>query len=119
MDLELGDASLLSELWRSRPQLHVFGHIHFGHGREPLFFDDSQRVFESLLRRPRRGPVRELIPHAGWLDVVKIVFHGVHGLLWKYLMAGSGSGHGTWLVNAAQVYGNTGKIGWQPVVVEL
>ena len=119
MDLEHGDATLLSELWRVRPRLHVFGHVHAQAGREPVFYDEAQRAYESLLRRPRRGPLAELLPHAGWLDLVRLALHGLHGVLWKFLMAGPGSGQGALLVNAAQVYGDTGRIGHRPVVVEL
>lgn len=47
--LELGCSGLLSELWRVRPALHVFGHVHEGYGSERLVFDDVQRLFEQTV----------------------------------------------------------------------
>lgn len=44
--LDLGCPGLLAEIWRIRPALHVFGHIHEGHGEEHLAFDDLQSKFE-------------------------------------------------------------------------
>lgn len=45
----LGCQHLLRELWRVHPLLHVFGHIHAGHGQESLQFDDLQAAFERTL----------------------------------------------------------------------
>jgi predicted phosphohydrolase len=48
LDLGHGCDFLLEELWRTRPKLHVFGHIHAGYGQEQLAFDDQQKLFESI-----------------------------------------------------------------------
>lgn len=47
--LNLGCQHLLEELWRIRPMLHVFGHVHEGHGSEWLQFDALQAAFENTV----------------------------------------------------------------------
>jgi hypothetical protein len=44
----LGCAHLLSEFWRTRPLLHVFGHIHAGRGQERVHYDAFQRAYEAV-----------------------------------------------------------------------
>lgn len=57
--LNLGCPGLLEELWRVRPALHVFGHVHEGYGSEYLKFDDLQRTFERTV--VARGGVCNLL----------------------------------------------------------
>lgn len=45
--LRWGCRDLLRTLWRVRPRLHVFGHVHEGAGMELLSFDGLQRVYEQ------------------------------------------------------------------------
>ncbi|OLN86288.1 putative rhamnogalacturonate lyase C 4 [Colletotrichum chlorophyti] len=40
---------LLREVWRARPRLHVFGHVHCGRGREAVAFDELQRAYEDVV----------------------------------------------------------------------
>ncbi|KAM0325476.1 hypothetical protein ACHAQA_007463 [Verticillium albo-atrum] len=120
LDLLLGCPALLPELWRVRPRLHVFGHVHFGHGREALHYDPAQAAYESLMARPGGGPLRDLLPSAAWLDAVKVVVYGVHAVVFKVLMLGPGGNTGgTWAVNAALTKGNSGRLGNPPQVVVL
>lgn len=44
--LILGCSGLLAEVWRLRPALHVFGHVHDGHGEECL--PDVRRPAENM-----------------------------------------------------------------------
>ena len=44
----LGCLGLLDEIWRIKPQLHVFGHIHGGRGVERVTWGFEQRVFEGI-----------------------------------------------------------------------
>ncbi|KAG7006342.1 hypothetical protein G7Y79_00015g039320 [Physcia stellaris] len=46
-----GEERLLHELWRVRPRLHVFGHIHGGYGQEVLTYDDFNAAYETVRRR--------------------------------------------------------------------
>jgi Icc-related predicted phosphoesterase len=41
-----GDKFLLRELWRVKPRLHVFGHIHESHGKDRLTYDSFERHYE-------------------------------------------------------------------------
>jgi hypothetical protein len=51
LDLDgFGDENLLDELWRVRPRVHVFGHIHAGYGQDVLVFDKLQEVYERILK---------------------------------------------------------------------
>lgn len=43
-----GDENLLRELWRIRPALHVCGHIHGGHGKRMLTYDDFEATYERI-----------------------------------------------------------------------
>ncbi len=47
--LRLGCEHLLRELWRVRPRLHVFGHVHEGAGTEWLHFDEVQEAYERTV----------------------------------------------------------------------
>lgn len=47
--LHLGCVHLLRELWRVRPRLHVFGHVHEGAGAEWLRFDALQSAYERTV----------------------------------------------------------------------
>ena len=46
LDLDLGCPGLLREVWRVKPRLHVFGHVHWGHVNRPL----NEASFEALQR---------------------------------------------------------------------
>ena len=61
----LGDEYLLEELERVKPTLHVCGHVHRGHGRDALLFDEFQRCYEDAIRGPQR--LRLLARMALWL----------------------------------------------------
>lgn len=47
--LRLGCPALLAEVWRVRPRLHVFGHVHEGYGSEWLGFDALQEAYERVV----------------------------------------------------------------------
>jgi hypothetical protein len=40
---------LLKEVWRIRPRLHAFGHVHEGVGVEMAAFDGVQRAYERTI----------------------------------------------------------------------
>ncbi|KAK0735914.1 hypothetical protein B0T21DRAFT_402538 [Apiosordaria backusii] len=96
LDLLLGCPALLSELWRVKPKLHVFGHIHHEAGVESVFFDECQASYESLLLRV--------------VDALNVLRYGLQSVLWKWIMAGPGSNNGGVLVNAGVMRGNTGRL---------
>lgn len=50
LDLKaLGCKFLLDEIWRKKPRLHVFGHVHEGYGQEWIQFDSLQKSYEDTL----------------------------------------------------------------------
>ncbi|KAK7420859.1 hypothetical protein QQZ08_010188 [Neonectria magnoliae] len=118
-DLGLGCPHLLREIWRVKPRLHVFGHVHWAYGKESAFFDDFQETYERLLSRPRRGLVWDFVPNETWVEILRLAYHGVHSILWKWLMSGPGSNQGSVMVNAAQMYGNSGKAVSRAVIVDM
>ncbi|KAJ4015127.1 hypothetical protein NW752_006579 [Fusarium irregulare] len=119
LDLGLGDSNLLREVWRVKPRLHVFGHVHYGYGKESVYFDDFQQTYERIMSRPRRGPILDFIPNEAWLDYLRFLVQGLHSVAWKWLMSGPGSNNGSMMVNAAQMHGNSGKAKSRAVVVEI
>ncbi|KAG8906981.1 hypothetical protein FRB99_005623 [Tulasnella sp. 403] len=54
-----GCIHLLEAINQLRPSLHVFGHIHAGHGAEKLFFDGFQTRYERI--RSDEGDWRDLV----------------------------------------------------------
>lgn len=121
LDLKsLGCPALREEVWRVRPRLHVFGHVHWGAGRRAMHFDTCQKAYESLMARPARTILGDLVPSGAWLDALRVVLYGVHAVLFKWLMLGPGGNRGgTLLVNAALMKGNTGRIGNPVQIVDL
>lgn len=120
---------LLSELWRVRPALHVFGHVHAAYGTNPVYWDEAQRAWERICaaRRGRAkdgvwgllaGFVRDLGDFSAWVDAVRVVVYGVLGVVWAKVWGGENFGCG-WLVNAACMSVKDGRLGNKPQVVVL
>ncbi len=86
--LNFGCEYLLRELWRVRPRLHVFGHVHGGCGVERVRFDWLQEAYE-----------RAVVAKGGVWNLVRVV----KAFLWGFV--GSRASAGTTLVNAAMVGG--------------
>ncbi|EPS39095.1 hypothetical protein H072_7103 [Dactylellina haptotyla CBS 200.50] len=93
LDNHAGCVSLLQEIWRVRPKLHVFGHIHAARGQTLLYYSSLQKYYE--LSCDRKGGLLEIF-----------------GLLWGFLVAyilsivgWTHKNRNTILVNAAMVRG--------------
>jgi len=115
----LGCAGLLEEIWLVKPRLHVCGHIHSGHGRQAIFWDKGQRAFERLMASEGGGILGDIIPSMAWVDAIKVVWHGVKGILWQRLMVGPAGGNGSMMINPAILYQSTKEVGNLPEVVEI
>ena len=102
LDLGRGDDNLRKELWRVRPKLHVFGHIHNGHGLELLAYDSVTRLYELLVSR--RG---------GLVAVLKLCLL----VVWCFVVPVKEAQ--TQLVNAAIVGGHRDELRRKPVVVRI
>ncbi|KAH8802806.1 Metallo-dependent phosphatase-like protein [Xylogone sp. PMI_703] len=119
LDLGIGCASLLEEIWRVRPRLHVFGHVHSGHGQQSVFWDEGQRAYERLMARKKGGLIWDFFPSTAWLDALKVIWYGFKGILWQRLMVGPSGGNGGVMVNAALVYQSTTDLGNRAEIVDL
>jgi hypothetical protein len=102
-----------------KPRLHVFGHVHSGHGREAVFWDEGQAAYERLMGKKKRGVMADILPNVAWIDALKVTWFGIKGIFWQRLMIGPAGAHGGLLVNAALVYQSTTDVGNPVEVVEL
>jgi len=85
-----GCYALLTALWRVRPKLHVFGHIHIARGVQLARWDGSQKAYEEVLARRVR-----------WTGLLSLVWYTVRAWLWR----GTRGEDGTVMVNAASLGG--------------
>ncbi|KAA8650264.1 hypothetical protein EYZ11_003840 [Aspergillus tanneri] len=120
---------LLAESWRVRPTLHVFGHIHAAYGMEPVYWDEAQKAWERLCATRKRrarstrldsllGFLRDLFDISGWVDTARVLGYGVMGVVWARIWGGEHLGCG-WMVNAACMYRDSGRLANKPQVVVL
>ncbi|KAL2868956.1 metallophosphatase domain-containing protein [Aspergillus lucknowensis] len=119
---------LLAESWRVRPLLHVFGHLHAAYGKEPVYWDEAQRAWErickSRLSRAKKsrfsslfGFLRDLFDVSGWVDSARVLVYGMLGVVWAKVWGGEQ--RGGWMVNAACMYNDSGRLGNKPHVIVL
>ncbi|KAJ7652236.1 Metallo-dependent phosphatase-like protein [Mycena rosella] len=86
-----GCAALLAALWRVRPRLHVFGHVHAARGGERVAWGAAQRAYEDVCAGT-----------GGWGALVRLVLCAAMERLVGW---GTPATEGTVLVNAAAVGG--------------
>lgn len=101
-----GCYALLLALWRVRPKLHVFGHIHAGRGVERIKWDRAQMAYENICAG-----------RTGWGGLVKLLWYKLTAWLWKRSLGDGGVG--TVLVNAAAVAGLRDDQKKGAIVVEI
>ncbi|GIZ47989.1 hypothetical protein CKM354_001106400 [Cercospora kikuchii] len=85
-----GDMSLLREIERVKPKLHVFGHIHGGYGQDILVYDRFERLYQDL---------------CSGLAGLLAIFHMVYLLLHTVFAGIPRNAKRTTLVNASAVGG--------------
>lgn len=123
----MGDEFELQEVWRVKPTVHAFGHVHSGYGSEPVWWDASQRAFEQFqaaaYNKPaetpasHRLPLTELLDLPLWVMGFKVLIEDVQGLLWTRLWGGARQGG--YMVNGSLTYQTTSKLQNKPRVVVL
>ncbi|CAK7564648.1 MAG: hypothetical protein SEPTF4163_002544 [Sporothrix epigloea] len=123
LDLGLGCAGLLEECWRVRPPLHVFGHVHWGAGRQTVFWDETQRAYEVLVETEtaQTGSLGSRLSYLGRL-LAAATMATVLLPVWLFapeVLAANGRGAKSVLVNAGQMLGNTGRLGENVQVIDL
>lgn len=132
LDLEqmggLGCEHELEEVWRVKPTLHVFGHIHSGHGLEYVWWDNGTRLTEEVKKttfaafpaRQKDGVsalIGELVNVKLYILGFKLLMADVKGLLWNRLW--KGTRNGSIMVNAALTYQTSEYLGNNPQTVRL
>ncbi|KAH9941871.1 metallophosphoesterase domain-containing protein 1 [Epithele typhae] len=95
LDARVGCAALLAALWRVRPRLHVFGHVHAGRGVERARWGAAQRAYDEICAGSGIGGWFALARLLVWVVVERI------GAWWGFL----DGDEGTVMVNAAAVGG--------------
>lgn len=112
----LGCEWLLKEVWRVKPKIHVFGHVHAGQGCETVSWDNGQSAYERICSRPG-GALSAVCTPANYIDLVKILFHGIKGLAWRVLWGGvEKSGL---MINAALMSQISGDLDHRPQVFSI
>lgn len=113
----LGCDFLRKEIWRVRPKVHIFGHVHAGYGREYVSWDKEQTVLERLCGRDGSGYLRDLLSIHVWMDIVKLLWYGVRGVLWNRVWGGD-EGGGV-MINASLMYRSTGQLRNRPQIIDI
>ncbi|THV01282.1 metallophosphoesterase domain-containing protein 1 [Dendrothele bispora CBS 962.96] len=103
LDDRVGCYALLTALWRVRPRLHVFGHIHAGRGLEFVMWDRAQKAYEDVCAG-----------RSGWGGLIRLIWWTVTACVWQ-----RNREDGTVLVNAAAVGGFRDDQRKGAIVVEL
>jgi len=112
----LGCEHLYDEVKRVKPALHVFGHVHWGAGQAVCWWDECEEAYAKGMQRTQ-GWSRGVLDWRLWREAARVVVYGLRGLLWDKVWGGQR--RNTRLVNAAQMHGNTGKLGNRVQVVEI
>lgn len=104
-----GCPQLLREMWRVRPRLVVFGHIHAGYGQQVVRYDDgAEAAYASVFMKAR-----------GLLAVCSMAWHiilqKIQRLLPSFLSTSADQSYGVF-VNAALMSRNDTR---QPLIVQL
>jgi predicted phosphodiesterase len=112
----MGCEHLAKEVRRVKPSLHVFGHVHWGAGKEVIWWGSTHDAFEKGMGI-ETGLTRGILSPWLWVNIVRVGYRGLRGLIWDRVWGGQGES--TILVNAAQIYGNTGKLRNPVQIVEI
>lgn len=120
LDLPLPDGMgcehLAAEVKRTKPTLHVFGHVHWGAGQQVIWWDGSHDAYQKGMATSSRWS-RGLLNPWLWWNIIRAGYRGIRELIWDKIWGGQGSS--TVMVNAAQMKGNTGKLGNPVQVVDI
>jgi predicted phosphodiesterase len=112
----LGCEHLLAEVRRVKPTLHVFGHVHWGAGQTVVSWEKTHDAYTKGMAVQSKWTHGVLNPRLWW-SVVSVLNRGIRELLWDRVWGGKSQQ--TIVVNAAQVQGNTGKLGSTFQVVDI
>ena len=117
LPIALGCEWLLKEVWRTRPKVHVFGHVHAGIGTQRIWWDEAQRAYEKIMERQGMGFVPDFIDVRNWINYLEMLVWSMLGILWSRIWGGEGSG--SIMINAALMHHSSGKLVNSPTVIEI
>lgn len=83
-----GDDSLLKQMWRTKPRLHVSGNTWAGHGKERIIYDRFGALFEKICSSPK-APM-------AFIQLMEMLIRLVGFMIWR-----ARSDDGTMLVRVA------------------
>ena len=112
----MGCEHLLAEVKRVKPVLHVFGHVHWGAGKTVVWWDKAHDAYVQGMSVESGWGLGLFSPRLWW-SVVRVLYRGIRELLWDKVWGGQSER--TIMINAAQMYGNTGKVGNAVQVVDI
>ncbi|KAH6676980.1 Metallo-dependent phosphatase-like protein [Plectosphaerella plurivora] len=113
----LGCGFLLAEVRRVKPICHIFGHVHWGAGRELCWWEGVQDAYERGLEAPAGRGLWSLMSLRLWASLATVVVFGFWKAAWSRVSPASSSP--TIMVNAAQMKGHTGRLGNPPQVLDI
>jgi len=99
-----GCAGLLYKVWKIRPKLHVFGHIHSGRGVERVYWTNAQQTYEKIS-----------LGLGGLWDLLVLVLQAASEILFNNVQYEDG----TTMVNAAAVGGFRDELRRGAIVVDI
>lgn len=115
----LGCEWLLKEVGRVRPRLHVCAHIHDDRGLEVLWWDGGQKAFERIRERGVRESQWGIVDPRNWLDMWWMIAGALEAIMWRLVWGGREQLRGTICVNAALMKNSTGKLDYDPILVNV
>ncbi|KAE8133590.1 Metallo-dependent phosphatase, partial [Aspergillus pseudotamarii] len=117
---------LLDELWKVRPLLHVFGHVHTSHGVERVQWDSAQWWLEKYYRDTSDSAqnlgistLRGFFHPALFLDAVMILFSATVTLIRDLASLRRREERSTLMVNAACMSEDGERLVNKPIVVYI
>ena len=121
----LGCEWLLKECWRVKPALHVFGHVHAAPGKEAVYWDSVQTIYERVCRRTSErtrigllGAVLDVSDLGNWRDALTLAWEGGKAVLWTRIWGGEPR-RGGWMVNATATEWRSGQLKNKPQLIYL
>ena len=112
----LGCEWLLREVRRTKPRVHVFGHVHAARGSEAVYWDGCQSAYETICNRSCRGTL-SFIGIASYVDLGRMVLQGMRAIIWRLLWRGEEEGG--LMINAALMSQSSGNLDQKPQAFEI
>ncbi|KNG87080.1 hypothetical protein ANOM_005694 [Aspergillus nomiae NRRL 13137] len=117
---------LLEELWKVRPLLHVFGHVHTSYGFERVHWDNAQWWMENYYRHLSHSiqnhvmfALPDFFHPLLWLDAVMILLSGTVTLMRGLVSLCRREKRSTLMVNAACMSEDGSRLVNEPIVVYI